>query len=96
MEKKVLIKKEDVEYLAELARLSLTEEEKSCLVEELGKIVEYVSQLSEVEAKVSTTGDIPIANVFREDNVKHPSDREEMLSGAPERKDDFFKVPRII
>lgn len=96
MENNRIIKKEDVEYLAGLARLFLTEEEKGTLTEELDKIIGYVSLLSEVEAKVAVTGDIPITNVFREDEVKSSTDVEEMLSGAPDRKDNFFKVPRII
>ncbi|MCM8777532.1 MAG: Asp-tRNA(Asn)/Glu-tRNA(Gln) amidotransferase subunit GatC [Candidatus Omnitrophica bacterium] len=95
MEKNNLIKKEDVEYLANLARISLTEDEKEDLVKELGKIIEYVSQLSKVETKV-TTGDISITNVFREDKVKNSTNTEEMISGAPDKEDNFFKVPRII
>lgn len=96
MEKTRVIKKEDVEYLANLARLSLKEEEKEELTEQLSKIIEYVSQLSKIEAKVPVTGDIPITNVFREDKMENFKDVEEIISGAPEKKDDFFKVPRII
>ncbi|MCM8820679.1 MAG: Asp-tRNA(Asn)/Glu-tRNA(Gln) amidotransferase subunit GatC [Candidatus Omnitrophica bacterium] len=84
-----------MEYLSNLARISLTEEEKQDLTEELEKIIEYVSQLSKVEAKV-TTGDVSIINVFREDKVKNSDNAEEMLSGAPDKEDNFFKVPRII
>ncbi len=97
MEKKEsLIKKGEVEYLANLARISLTEEEKEHLAKELGKIIEYVSQLSKVEAKGTPAGDISIINVFREDKARNSDNTEEIISGAPEKEDNFFKVPRII
>lgn len=91
-----LIKKEDVERLSEFIRLSLTEEEKICLTEELNNIFRYVSQISEVEVKSAMTGDMSIINVLRTDTVKTSDKAEEILSLAPDKKDDFFKVPRII
>ncbi|MGI6596167.1 MAG: Asp-tRNA(Asn)/Glu-tRNA(Gln) amidotransferase subunit GatC [Elusimicrobia bacterium] len=91
-----LIKKEDVEHLSEFIRLSLTEEEKICLTEELNNIFRYVSQISEVEVKSAMTGDMSIINVLRTDTVKTSDKAEEILSLAPDKKDDFFKVPRII
>ncbi|MCX8082853.1 MAG: Asp-tRNA(Asn)/Glu-tRNA(Gln) amidotransferase subunit GatC [bacterium] len=96
MEKDSGIGKEIVEYLSNLARISLSEEEKQHLTKELADIIEYVSKLSKIEAKINTSGDISITNVFREDKVKESKSAEDILSGAPEREDNFFKVPRII
>ena len=89
-----LIKKEDVEHLSEFIRLSLTEEEKICLTEELNNIFRYVSQISIGRERM--TGDMSIINVLRTDTVKTSDKAEEILSLAPDKKDDFFKVPRII
>ena len=95
--KNAAIKKEEVEYLANLARIALTDTEKEHLAEELGKIIEYVSEISKVEGEKGViTGDITVVNVFREDKVQHSKGDEEIVSGAPEKEDNFFKVPRII
>jgi len=92
------MKKEDIEYLGNLARIGLTEEEKDRFAKELEKIIYYVSQLSEVATeKVSPVWHVlPVTNVFREDRVKESSKADEILSGAPETADNSFKVPRII
>ncbi len=99
MEKKGgVITKQDVEYLGNLSKISLTEEEKTQFGKELEKIIYYVSQLSKVSTdKVSPTWHVlPLTNVFREDEVKSDTGREEILGNAPECDDRFFKVPKII
>jgi len=97
MEKKV-IKKEDVEYLSKLARISLKEEEKIKFEKELEKILEYVSKLNEVNTENVTPSYhvLPIKNVFREDIPDKSTSKEEILKNAPDRDENFFKVPRII
>ena len=87
----------DVEHVAKLARLALTEEEKAKFAPQLNAVLEYVDELNEVD----TTGiepmahSIKISNVMREDEVKQEFTREEMLQNAPEEEDGFFKVPKI-
>ena len=87
----------DVEHVAKLARLALTEEEKEKFAPQLNAVLEYVDELNEVD----TTGiepmahSIKISNVMREDEVKQDFSREEMLKNAPEEEDGFFKVPKI-
>jgi aspartyl-tRNA(Asn)/glutamyl-tRNA(Gln) amidotransferase subunit C len=87
----------DVEHVAKLARLALTEEEKEKFAPQLNAVLEYVDELNEVD----TTGiepmahSIKISNVMREDEVKQEFTREEMLQNAPEEEDGFFKVPKI-
>ena len=87
----------EVEHVAKLARLALTEEEKAKFAPQLNSIIEYVNELNEVD----TTGiepmahSIKISNVMREDEIKQDFSREEMLKNAPEEEDGFFKVPKI-
>ena len=87
----------DVEHVAKLARLALSEEEKEKFAPQLNSILEYVNALNEVD----TTGvepmahSIKISNVMREDEVKQDFSREEMLKNAPEEEDGFFRVPKI-
>ena len=97
MEKKI-IKREDVEYLGKLARIELSEEEKKKLENDLEKILEYISKLNEVNTEnvPPTYHVLPIKNVFREDKVKESFPREELLKNAPDRTEEFFKVPKII
>ncbi|HEX6843957.1 MAG TPA: Asp-tRNA(Asn)/Glu-tRNA(Gln) amidotransferase subunit GatC [Actinomycetota bacterium] len=87
----------DIEHVAKLARLQLTDEEKARLKEQLGVILEHAAKVGEVAAAdvVPTASPIPRANVFREDVVEPSLPVDEALRNAPEREDDRFKVPRI-
>uniref|UniRef100_A0A7C2HUC5 Aspartyl/glutamyl-tRNA(Asn/Gln) amidotransferase subunit C n=1 Tax=Ammonifex degensii TaxID=42838 RepID=A0A7C2HUC5_9THEO len=93
-----MITRKDVEHVALLARLELTEEEKQVYTEQLGKILEYASILGELD----TTGVPPLAhvlplqNVFREDEVKEHLDPETVLAYTPDREERYFRVPRIV
>jgi aspartyl-tRNA(Asn)/glutamyl-tRNA(Gln) amidotransferase subunit C len=88
----------DVEYVAALARLSFTDEEKRKLVQQMNEILQYMEQLNSLD----TTNVEPLAqviksqNVFREDILKPSLDREEVLKNAPSKTDKFFKVPKVI
>lgn len=92
-----MIEIKDVEHVAKLARLALSEEEKSKFSKQLTDILKYVEQMNEVD----TTGVEPMSsaldfsNVMREDVVKYENTREELMQNAPEREGDFFKVPKI-
>ena len=87
----------DVEHVAKLARLELTEKEKEKFSQQLGAILKHMDQLNEVD----TTGVEPMAhafaikNVMREDKVVQDFSRDEMLVNAPDEEDGFFKVPKI-
>ncbi|HDD64547.1 MAG TPA: Asp-tRNA(Asn)/Glu-tRNA(Gln) amidotransferase subunit GatC [Firmicutes bacterium] len=97
MEEKI-IKREEVEYLGKLARIELSEEEKKKLENDLEKILEYISKLNEVNTEnvPPTNHVLPIKNVFRDDKVKKSFPREELLKNAPDKTEEFFKVPKII
>jgi aspartyl-tRNA(Asn)/glutamyl-tRNA(Gln) amidotransferase subunit C len=94
----VKITKEQVEHVAKLARLAITEQEKAIFSEQLSSILTYVEQLNELDTtKVEPTSHvISMQNVSREDRVKASLPREEALAGAPEASEEFFRVPKII
>lgn len=87
----------DVEHVAKLARLELTEEEKIKYSKQLGDILKYVNELNEVntEGVEPMSYPLPLENVMREDEVKCEISKEELLKNAPEEEDGFFKVPKI-
>ena len=92
------ISRSDVEHVAMLARLALTDEEIEQLTGELGAIVEYAAEVSSLD-----TGDVPptahplpLVNVFRPDDPQPGLDRDEVLSQAPAAEDGQFRVPRIL
>jgi aspartyl-tRNA(Asn)/glutamyl-tRNA(Gln) amidotransferase subunit C len=93
-----MITREDVEHVAELARLELTVEEKETFIPQLNAILSYFEKLNELDTTgvEPTSHVIPMANVFREDEVKPSLDRTHVLHNAPEESHFFFKVPRII
>lgn len=92
-----MVSKKDVEHVAKLARIDLTEEEKEKFAKQLGDIIEYVDQLNEVDTNGvdPMAHPYPITNVIRADRICYDNTREELLKNAPEEEDSFFKVPKI-
>jgi len=92
------ISKSDVEHVALLARLSLTDEEKETLTVQLGQILEHAGKIAELDTSAvePTSHAIPTVNVLRADKVGTELSVEEALSNAPEREDDAFGVPKIV
>jgi len=88
----------EVEHIARLARLRLTEEEKERYSVQLGKMLEYVRQLNELDlAKVPPTSHVvPLKNVLREDVVRESLPQEEALRNAPQKEKGYFKVPKVL
>lgn len=89
---------EQVQHLASLARISLTDDEISHLTVELGSIVASVAKVNEVAtAEVpATSHPIPLSNVFRADVIGTVLTNEQALSGAPESADGRFRVSAIL
>jgi aspartyl-tRNA(Asn)/glutamyl-tRNA(Gln) amidotransferase subunit C len=87
----------DVEHVAKLARLALTDEEKAMYAEQLARIIENFNELKDVD----TTGVEPlaqplaIANVMREDEIVAPPGRDVLLRTAPSAENGYFRVPKI-
>ena len=88
----------DVDHVANLARLSLTAEERERFRRQLGLILEHAERVGEVAAEdvPPTSHPIPRANVVRPDEPEPSLSQEEALANAPEVEDGRFKVPRII
>jgi aspartyl-tRNA(Asn)/glutamyl-tRNA(Gln) amidotransferase subunit C len=88
----------DVEYVANLAKLELSEEEKKRFQKELDGIIKYIDQLNELDTEnVPITSHVfPLQNVLRKDEVLPSLSPNEALANAPEKKDGFFKVPKVI
>jgi aspartyl-tRNA(Asn)/glutamyl-tRNA(Gln) amidotransferase subunit C len=90
--------RDDVLHVAELARLSLNPEEIEPFTRQLNDILGYVEKLQEVDTEgvPPLAHVIPLANAFREDEVKPGLDREQSLENAPDREEGAFVVPRVI
>ena len=88
----------DVEYIAGLAKLELSEAEKRKFAKELDKIIKYIDQLKEVDTEniPPTSHIIPMENVLRENKVEISLSQDEALTNAPDKKDEYFKVPKVI
>jgi aspartyl-tRNA(Asn)/glutamyl-tRNA(Gln) amidotransferase subunit C len=92
------LSRRDVEKVSLLARLRLSEAELETMTPQLGKIVDLVDQLSELD----TTDVQPMAhalelrNVFAEDVLRPSLDRQDALSNAPKRDDECYRVPAVL
>jgi aspartyl-tRNA(Asn)/glutamyl-tRNA(Gln) amidotransferase subunit C len=88
----------DIEHVARLARLELTDEEKARLRDQLGVILENAAKVSEVATDdvPPTAYAVPRSNVLRPDDVTPSLTVEEVLSNAPEVEGDRFKVPKVV
>lgn len=92
-----MITVKDVEHVAKLARLELTEEEKEKFTSQLGDVLKYVEQMNEVDTSnvEPMAHAIDFVNVMREDEVKYEQTKEELMKNVPDAEDGFFKVPKI-
>jgi aspartyl-tRNA(Asn)/glutamyl-tRNA(Gln) amidotransferase subunit C len=90
--------KAEVEHVARLARLELSEAEQEEFTGQLNEILDFVEQLNQVDTKSiePTAHAIPVANVFRADKVNPSLDPDSALANAAERVDNFFKVPKVL
>jgi len=88
----------DINYVADLARIELSNDEKAILGAQLGDILKYVDQLKEVDVEnvKPTAHSVKLTNVTRVDEVQESLPQEEALRNAPARVNGMFKVPEII
>jgi aspartyl-tRNA(Asn)/glutamyl-tRNA(Gln) amidotransferase subunit C len=93
-----MIEDKDVQHVARLARLELSEAERARMREQLGAILRYIDTLKElsVEGVEPTAHAVPLVNVMRDDQVEPSLDQAAMMANAPDRAGEFFRVPRII
>lgn len=95
---RVTLNQDDVRHVAKLARLALGDEEMSRFGRQLSQILDYIQTLNELDtSQVEPTAHVvPMANVWREDEVEPSAGREAVLGNAPDRTEEFFRVPKII
>jgi len=95
-----MISKEQVEHIAKLARIELTEKEKEKFSMELSSILDYIDKLNKVDtSKVKAISQITgMENIYREDEIraKDIDIKDKILKNAPSKKGDYFKVPKIL
>lgn len=97
------ITKKEVEHVARLARLALTEEEKELYAAQLSSILGYIEKLSRLDTThvPPTTHVLPVANIWREDRAEPSAPDtlgacDEIIRNAPEHEGRFFKVKKVI
>lgn len=92
------ITKEQVQHVAKLAKLSFLDEELNAFTEQLGKIIDMVETLEEVDTEnVPFTSNVAqLINVMREDVAEKGWNRDELMRNVPESEDGFIRVPAII
>jgi aspartyl-tRNA(Asn)/glutamyl-tRNA(Gln) amidotransferase subunit C len=92
------LNRDDVLYVARLAKLTLSEEETDRLASQMGQILTYVEQLNQLrtEGIEPTSHAIQLENVFRDDRNTPSLSPERALENAPGRENGFFKVPKVI
>ncbi len=92
------ISRQEVETIAELAKLIFTDEEKAILQEQLSAILDYAAMLQQVDTSgiPAMTSAIPLDNVMRYDEIQLSLDPEEALLNAPEAEAQSFKVRAVL
>lgn len=93
-----MIAKEDVDHVALLGRLELTEEEREMYTRQLNDILGHFQSLERLNTEnVQPTAHVlPLKNVYREDWVGQHLSREEVLGNGPDPEENCFKVPKIV
>ena len=92
------ISRDDVLYVADLARLELDESSIDAFAEQIANILEYVNMLNRVDTEgVSPTSHaISLTNAFRDDEPKEHLERDLALANAPEKEEGNFIVPKVV
>ena len=88
-----MISRQDVEHVARLARLALTDAERERMREQLDGILAYIDTLRATEP---TSHAVPLVNVMRDDENRPCLGQDAALANAPERSGAFFRVPKIL
>ncbi len=106
-----MVSEKDVSYVADLAHLELTEEERARLLKDLNSILGYIERLNELDtsgvepmaqvasrygAREGATGTEAFAYAMRADEPRPSLPHDEALKNAPKTDGVFFKVPKVI
>ncbi|MBP1752414.1 MAG: glutamyl-tRNA(Gln) amidotransferase, subunit [Geobacteraceae bacterium] len=92
------ITREQIDHVARLARLELTDAEKEMFTGQMDAILAYVDKLNELDTGgiIPTSHAVPVENVFREDVATESLGTDRALLNAPDRSESFFRVPKVI
>ena len=92
------ISSREVEYVANLARLEISEKEREKFTSQLNDILLYIDKLNELhtEGVEPMSHAISVTNAFREDNVVDSIGTQQTLANAPDARGEFFRVPKVI
>jgi aspartyl-tRNA(Asn)/glutamyl-tRNA(Gln) amidotransferase subunit C len=92
------ITRQEVQYVARLARLQLSESEAEAMTGQLDRILSYIDKLNELDTStvVPTTHAIAMVNAFREDEPGASLPRAEALANGPLQNGEAFVVPKIL
>jgi aspartyl-tRNA(Asn)/glutamyl-tRNA(Gln) amidotransferase subunit C len=88
----------DVEHIARLARLDLSDAEKNLFAEQMGAILGYVEKLKELDTEgiLPTSHAVPMENSFRTDQTSPSIGIEKALANAPDKVAGFYRVPKVL
>lgn len=92
------ITQDTVTYVAALAKLTVSEEEKQKVATDLDRILDYIETMNglDTEGVAPMSHVLPVKNVFREDIVTNGDNREQLLLNAPKQKDGCYAVPKTV
>ena len=92
------LSREEVEHIADLSKVTLSEEEIAKYQGQLSAILEHFDRLQELETEdiPPTATVLPLRSVMRDDEARPPLDREKVLENAPEAEDGCFRVPAVL
>ena len=93
-----MVDKKIVEYVANLARIKISEEEKEFLSTQLSKILEYIDKLKELDVAgvEPTRAGLAEENIFRDDIARQSNLDKDILKNAPSSEENHFKIPKVI
>jgi aspartyl-tRNA(Asn)/glutamyl-tRNA(Gln) amidotransferase subunit C len=89
---------EQVEHVADLAQLALSDQEKELLREQLSSILDYAERLQQLDTDdiPATASVLPLETIMRDDEVKPSLPLADVLANAPAVEEDCFRVPVIL
>lgn len=92
------LSKDEIQYIAHLARLEVSESEMSAYTEKLGKIIEFIDELSAADTGelLPMAHPVQMAQRLRPDEVTEGNDRDYIQENAPEVTDGLYVVPRVV
>ena len=96
--KKNHLSKKEVEHVARLAHIELTDLEKTVFTKQFNEILDYFKKIDEIDTKGidQTVHVLELNNVFRKDEITPPLSTDQVLKNAAKKEKKFFKAPRIV